>query len=242
MFTKNEYESILKTIYQISNINLSQSNEGFKYAVLQLFSQNLHFHHTLFWEVSNEHLHDTPVLYNMDQHTLQNYLSTYQYYDPLHPTNIQKQQSIQLMHENHDCPPKHMEYYKKHFLKANAYDDEMVMYIKKEQESVAAIGLLRKDHEPRFNQKDMLTLLYLKHTIENHYLLHQYTKPRSTIYVTEREEEILEYICRGYKNIDIAKQLFVSENTVKKHLQNLYRKFQVTSRTELAISYLHCKK
>ncbi|WP_460013892.1 response regulator transcription factor [Lysinibacillus sp. CTST325] len=41
----------------------------------------------------------------------------------------------------------------------------------------------------------------------------------------------------GLKNAEIASYLYVSENTVKKHLQNLYRKFQVTSRTQLALKY-----
>ncbi|MGE7998293.1 response regulator transcription factor [Lysinibacillus sp. NPDC093190] len=54
---------------------------------------------------------------------------------------------------------------------------------------------------------------------------------------TQREKELLMYLCKGFKNGEIASFLYVSENTVKKHLQNLYRKFQVTSRTQLALKY-----
>ena len=38
----------------------------------------------------------------------------------------------------------------------------------------------------------------------------------------------------GYSNGDIAKILFISENTVKDHTKNIYRKLEVHSRFELA--------
>ncbi|WP_336634610.1 response regulator transcription factor [Lysinibacillus fusiformis] len=45
------------------------------------------------------------------------------------------------------------------------------------------------------------------------------------------ERKVFKFVFKGLKNIVIAQQLFVSENTIKKHLQNLYRKFLVTNRT-----------
>ncbi|WP_081457700.1 response regulator transcription factor [Alkalihalophilus pseudofirmus] len=51
--------------------------------------------------------------------------------------------------------------------------------------------------------------------------------------LTEREREIVDLLVQGLRNNEIAKQLYISENTVKKHLQNLYRKFDTSSRTEL---------
>jgi two-component system nitrate/nitrite response regulator NarL len=55
--------------------------------------------------------------------------------------------------------------------------------------------------------------------------------------LTEREDEILRYIARGARDREIAEALFISESTVKKHVQNVLRKLHARNRVE-AISYL----
>lgn len=50
--------------------------------------------------------------------------------------------------------------------------------------------------------------------------------------LTERETEILAGIARGLTNKEIGEQLFVSENTVKKHINNIYFKLDVNRRTQ----------
>ena len=55
--------------------------------------------------------------------------------------------------------------------------------------------------------------------------------------LTEREEEILRLIARGARDREIAEQLYISESTVKKHVQNVLRKLQARNRVE-AVSYL----
>jgi DNA-binding CsgD family transcriptional regulator/N-acetylneuraminic acid mutarotase len=57
--------------------------------------------------------------------------------------------------------------------------------------------------------------------------------------LTEREQEILRLIASGNSNKDIAQQLFISLNTVKVHLRNIFGKIGVNSRTEAAIYALH---
>ena len=51
--------------------------------------------------------------------------------------------------------------------------------------------------------------------------------------LTQREEEILKLVARGYGNEEIAEILHVSIFTVRTHISNIYRKFEVTSRVEL---------
>jgi len=46
-----------------------------------------------------------------------------------------------------------------------------------------------------------------------------------------REDEILRWVGRGKGNAEIATALYISESTVRKHLQNAYRKLGVSSRT-----------
>ena len=53
--------------------------------------------------------------------------------------------------------------------------------------------------------------------------------------LSKRESEILQYIASGYNNQEIADKLFLSLNTVKTHLNNIYIKLDVNSRTQAAL-------
>ena len=50
--------------------------------------------------------------------------------------------------------------------------------------------------------------------------------------ISKREAEILLLIHGGLSNQQIADKLFVSENTIKKHISNIFQKLQVERRTE----------
>jgi DNA-binding NarL/FixJ family response regulator len=52
--------------------------------------------------------------------------------------------------------------------------------------------------------------------------------------LTERELVIVRAVARGLSNEAIAKELWVAEQTVKFHLTNIYRKLDVSNRTEAA--------
>jgi DNA-binding NarL/FixJ family response regulator len=52
--------------------------------------------------------------------------------------------------------------------------------------------------------------------------------------LTERELMIVRAVARGLSNEAIAKELWVAEQTVKFHLTNIYRKLEVSNRTEAA--------
>jgi Response regulator containing a CheY-like receiver domain and an HTH DNA-binding domain len=46
--------------------------------------------------------------------------------------------------------------------------------------------------------------------------------------------EILNLVAQGHSNGHVAQQLWVTEQTVKFHLTNIYRKLEVSNRTEAA--------
>ena len=50
--------------------------------------------------------------------------------------------------------------------------------------------------------------------------------------LTRRELEILQLVAEGHSNSQLAKMLWVTEQTVKFHLSNIYRKLDVANRTE----------
>jgi two-component system NarL family response regulator len=53
--------------------------------------------------------------------------------------------------------------------------------------------------------------------------------------LTERELEVLRLVAQGLANRDIAKQLFISENTVKNHIRNILEKLHLHSRMEAVV-------
>jgi DNA-binding NarL/FixJ family response regulator len=58
-----------------------------------------------------------------------------------------------------------------------------------------------------------------------------YLAPR----LTARELEVLKLVARGYSNRDVAKELVISENTVKNHVRNILEKLHLHSRMEAVV-------
>ena len=55
--------------------------------------------------------------------------------------------------------------------------------------------------------------------------------------LSNQESKILKYLSEGKLYKEIAVEMGISVNTVKKHLKNVYRKLQVSSRKEAALKY-----
>jgi len=61
---------------------------------------------------------------------------------------------------------------------------------------------------------------------------HEQGVPKLVEGLTDRELEILGFAARGLTNKEIGKLLFISDRTVQGHLQNVYQKLGVNTRTE----------
>ncbi len=57
--------------------------------------------------------------------------------------------------------------------------------------------------------------------------------------LSEREKQVVELISQGFKNKEIAERMFISEQTVKNHLHNIFDKLGVSDRLELALYAIH---
>ncbi len=53
--------------------------------------------------------------------------------------------------------------------------------------------------------------------------------------LTDREMEVLKLVAKGHNNRDIAKELYISENTVKNHIRNILEKLHLHSRMEAVV-------
>jgi DNA-binding NarL/FixJ family response regulator len=63
-------------------------------------------------------------------------------------------------------------------------------------------------------------------------------RPARPAGLSEKELAVLVELCHGHTNKQIAKRLWLSEQTVKFHLRNIYRKLEIKNRTE-ALSYAY---
>ncbi len=75
----------------------------------------------------------------------------------------------------------------------------------------------------------------IAHTILDAMVSDQPAVPSSMARLSERERQISYMVARGMRNRDIATDLSISENTVKRHLQSIFSKTGSRDRLELAV-------
>ena len=60
--------------------------------------------------------------------------------------------------------------------------------------------------------------------------------------MSRREQDVVWLVCKGLSNPEISEKLYVSVNTVKYHLKNIFIKEEVDQRKDLIKIYLHQNK
>jgi len=82
----------------------------------------------------------------------------------------------------------------------------------------------------------------LAHVLVEDFISRQLANPHTSTTLdtlTPREKEILILLARGFNNREIANQLFISINTVKTHRLNVYKKLDISDRSDLVAYALH---
>jgi NarL family two-component system response regulator LiaR len=117
-------------------------------------------------------------------------------------------------------------------------DDKVFSAIK-----AGAVGYLLKDVSP----PDLAKAIQAVHSGETHLhpditkkLMNQFVNPKSEAEITPedltpREMEVLQLVAQGLSNKELAKELTISEKTVKTHLSSIYGKLNLSDRTQAAI-------
>ncbi len=105
-------------------------------------------------------------------------------------------------------------------------------YVLKDAEPTVLIEAIRNVKAGQsYIQPNMTTELVKEF---NRVTLHDKEK-REDNNLTSRELEVLELIAEGMINKEIAKKLYISEKTVKNHVSNIFKKLNVSDRTQAAI-------
>jgi DNA-binding CsgD family transcriptional regulator len=110
-----------------------------------------------------------------------------------------------------------------------------------------SVTLFNGPDDGDFSDADLRVLTELSHHLSTHFALlwpHGYDEEafRQTTLeelaaehaITGREREVLALLAQGRTNRQIAEELFLSESTVKKHVNAIYRKLGVSNRMQLA--------
>jgi DNA-binding CsgD family transcriptional regulator len=90
---------------------------------------------------------------------------------------------------------------------------------------------------PDFSERDRALLTLLRPHLHQAYLdaeRRRHPSPR----LTPRQHDLLGLVAAGHTNTQIARRLGVSESTVRTHLENIYRRLQVSSRAAAVIRAL----
>lgn len=102
---------------------------------------------------------------------------------------------------------------------------------------MGARGIIRKTHAPSVVIECLRTVAAGSVYIESALRAPVIGLPRRSgvLRITPREREIVEFICRGMKNKEIAEALSITPGTVKVHLMHIFEKTGVKDRFQLAL-------
>lgn len=136
------------------------------------------------------------------------------------------------------------EYYKKMF-EPDGLHHSVIMTVIYNESFLGTVVLFRKKGKENFSDDEVLYLNLLKDHLAYRLYRENLTKNQSTssypeqdvlksnYNLTSREAEITQFLLTGASRDQICSELFITQNTLKKHTVNIYKKFGVNSYREL---------
>lgn len=178
------------------------------------------------------------LLHQMAGRVHQTYLSHYQQLDPLHPARFGAGRHVVVpMAEALPRPVLSRSRYGA-FMSRHGMVDVVELFVRRTGRVVAGFSLIRAEELGPFSTGELQTLQHLHGLLE---LAAEGALPPPeasgaspvAARLTPREREIALLVRDGSCNKTIARELGLGLPTVKTHLQHLFRKFDVSNRTEL---------
>ena len=120
------------------------------------------------------------------------------------------------------------------FSRPQGWDRHLGLYLPGPPGPAAGPGYARlyltRGPGPEFSERDRALLVLLRPHLHQAYLdaeRRRHPVPR----LTPRQNDLLHLVAAGHTNTQIARRLGISEGTVRTHLENIYEKLHVSSRT-----------
>ena len=98
--------------------------------------------------------------------------------------------------------------------------------------------LFNRGPGPDFSERDRAVLTLLRPHLHQAYLDTE-RRRRPVPRLTPRQKDLLRLVAAGHTNTQIARRLGISEGTVRTHLENIYARLQVSSRTAAVTCVFH---
>ncbi|MDZ8031362.1 LuxR C-terminal-related transcriptional regulator [Nostoc sp. DedSLP04] len=99
---------------------------------------------------------------------------------------------------------------------------------------VGAVGFTRQQGMPAFDSQNLTDLSALCLHISTWVaMVRQYPLILQTERLTPREMQIADLVAQGQTNAEISAELWITENSVKQALKRMFRKLEVSSRTQM---------
>lgn len=213
----------------------------FQHQSLKLINSFLSIKSSAFYLVDPNMRHRGLVTHNMAKEEDRLYQRRYMHMDPLNP-GLHEKSGKTVVHMDSIMSPQVIEQlaYYQDFLKPMDYRYVVDMFFRASDKIIAVITMLRSEDQGQFTESELAVLRnlqpFLEYTLNNVYLPERITE-RKTIeekyQLTARELDVLELVLSGASNKVIARELMLGLPTIKTHLQHMYRKTGVTTRTEL---------
>lgn len=183
------------------------------------------------------------ITVNIKKKTIENYRENFQTLDPIKNKYFNQPQAIKstLLFDYNKWTRKS---YFKDFLDVHDFYYLCGIDIHNHQKILITISLIRNKYESDFTTPELLFLNRISPSISSHIILLKELNPDSfhrkrfaanvdIFNFTPREKEIARLVKTGLSNKEISERLLISVNTVKKHLQNIYKKSEVGSKRAL---------
>lgn len=236
------YERILSFM---DDINVETPK--FRKEVLFAFEDLFGIERMNFWLCDEQNNIIDPVTNNISQDVTKDYLNNYLKEDPLLPDKVihilPKRRVIVLTNDLPKTKYVNNDYFNG-FMRKNGLYDCTTLFLVKDHRVLGLLDFSLRNRK-KLSQSEMMSLeiltRFLTERFHEHLSLQQSNLPANGVELTVREEEVLRYVQKGLSNKQIADLLFISVNTVKKHVQSLYDKFEVNNRTSLTYKVNHIK-
>lgn len=199
-----------------------------------------------FYLVGPDMRHRGVVLHNLEAEVERDYASNFREMDPLNPILFAASDDrvVCIDERMSERELLQSEYYLQ-FMQPNNHRHVADMFFRRDGDIVAVLSMLRTAEQGPYSDGELAHLRklqpFLEYTLNSVYLPRRIEQRRSAqerFSLTDREVDVLELIVAGANNKEIARELGLSLATVKTHIQHIFQKADVSSRTSLSARVL----